>query len=297
MTGFARVRGESAAGQRFTLTLKSINHRFLDLSMRLPGGCDALEMQLRKLLKEQLKRGHVDVTLQLEREESKALQLNGTLVAAYADAARRAAAEFGLAGEPDVNTVLRLPGVLNGEGNGELDEEALTAAAMAQAESAIAQLNQMRAAEGAALVLELKASLGRIAEAVDEVAGLRGEVRLSYFERMRQRITELLGASGAPQVAEQRILEEAAMLAERSDVEEELVRLRTHVQHFESLLDAGGELGKKLDFLLQELNREANTLLSKTSGAAAGNGLRITELGLHIKSEIEKVREQVQNLE
>jgi len=297
MTGFARVRGESAAGQRFTLTLKCVNHRFLDLSMRLPSGCDALEMQLRKLLKEQVKRGHVDVTLQLEREERSALELNGALVAAYADAAKRAAAEYGLAGEPDVNTVLRLPGVLNGENNGTLDEESLSAGVMGQAEAAIGNLNQMRAAEGAALVAELTAAMGRIGAAVEEVAGLRGDVRQAYFERMRQRIAELLGAGVPTQVAEERIMAEAALLAERSDVEEELVRLRTHVQHFVSLLEAGGELGKKLDFLLQELNREANTLLSKTSGAAAGNGLRITELGLHIKSEIEKVREQVQNLE
>jgi uncharacterized protein (TIGR00255 family) len=177
------------------------------------------------------------------------------------------------------------------------DMQAVEAAVLGQVETAIAQLNVMRAQEGAALVAEMTAGMRRIALAADEVAALRGDVRQAYFIRMSQRIGELLQASESKEIAEQRILEEAALLAERSDVEEEIVRLRTHVQHFIDLLAAGGELGKKLDFLLQELNREANTLLSKTSGAAAGNGLRITELGLGMKSEIEKVREQVQNIE
>jgi uncharacterized protein (TIGR00255 family) len=126
-----------------------------------------------------------------------------------------------------------------------------------------------------------------------EVTHFRSDIRAAYVERIRSRMEEMLG-SGIP---EDRLLAEAAILAERSDIDEELVRLQTHVARFLTLLEDGGELGKRLDFLLQELNREANTLLSKTSGAAAGNGLRITELGLEMKLEIEKAREQVQNLE
>jgi len=298
MTGFARVSGAANERLNFTLTLKCVNHRFLDLHLRLPGNCDALEMQLRKLLKEKLHRGHVEVTLQLEREAKSELQLNRPLVAAYVKAAREAMAENGLTGEPDVNAILRMPGAMTAENSSNADDmQAVEAAVLAQIDSAIAQLNAMRAQEGAALVAEMTAGMQRIAVAADEVAALRGDVRQAYFARMQQRIAELLQASESKEIAQQRILEEAALLAERSDVEEEIVRLRTHVQHFIDLLAAGGELGKKLDFLLQELNREANTLLSKTSGAAAGNGLRITELGLGMKSEIEKVREQVQNIE
>jgi uncharacterized protein (TIGR00255 family) len=298
MTGFARVTGAVNERLNFTLTLKCVNHRFLDLHLRLPGNCDALEMQLRKLLKEKLHRGHVEVTLQLEREAKSELQLNRPLVAAYVKAAREAIAENGLTGEPDVNAILRMPGAMTAENSSNADDmQAVEAAVLAQIDGAIAQLNAMRAQEGAALVAEMTAGMQRIAIAADEVAALRGDVRQAYFARMQQRIAELLQASESKEIAQQRILEEAALLAERSDVEEEIVRLRTHVQHFIGLLTQGGELGKKLDFLLQELNREANTLLSKTSGAAAGNGLRITELGLGMKSEIEKVREQVQNIE
>jgi uncharacterized protein (TIGR00255 family) len=298
MTGFARVSGEASEHLRFTLTLKSINHRFLDLQMRLPANCDGLEMQLRKTLKQRLVRGHVDVTLQLEREAKADLQMNRALVAAYVKAARQAAEENGLSGEPDVNTILRLPGALTAETNSGVEElQGLEPAVLEQMEQAIEQLNAMRAVEGAALVAEMTAGMLRIAVAADEVAALREEVRQAFFVRMQQRVSELLQAGGASEIAQQRILEEAALLAERSDVEEEIVRLRTHVRHFIGLLESGGELGKKLDFLLQELNREANTLLSKTSGAVSGNGMRITELGLAMKSEIEKVREQVQNME
>ncbi|HEY0307243.1 MAG TPA: YicC/YloC family endoribonuclease [Acidobacteriaceae bacterium] len=298
MTGFARVTGTANDQLGFTLTLKSINHRFLDLQMRLPGNCDALEMQLRKLLKERLHRGHVDVTVQLDRQAKSEMQLNLPLVAAYVKAARDAAQELGLNDDVGASAVLRIPGVLTAETNSGAEEmQVVEQAVLAQADAAIDQLNTMRAAEGAALVAEMTAGMHRIAADADEVAGLRGDVRQAYFVRMQERITELLQAGGVQEMTQQRILEEAAVLAERSDVEEEIVRLRTHVQHFIDLMASGGELGKKLDFLLQELNREANTLLSKTSGAMTGNGLRITELGLAIKSEIEKVREQVQNME
>ncbi|MBV8632502.1 MAG: DUF1732 domain-containing protein, partial [Silvibacterium sp.] len=138
----------------------------------------------------------------------------------------------------------------------------------------------------------LSAGLDRLQRLVDEAAGLRQDVLQAYFERISQRMAEMLGAS----FDRDRVLQEAALLAERSDVDEEIIRLRTHIDHFRSLIAAGGEIGKKLDFLLQEMNREANTLLSKTGGIA-GNGPRITELGLGMKSEIEKAREQVQNLE
>jgi uncharacterized protein (TIGR00255 family) len=150
----------------------------------------------------------------------------------------------------------------------------------------------MRAQEGSALVAELMACLDRLQLFVEEAATLRADVRQAYFERISQRLSEMLNGS----FDRDRVLQEAALLAERSDVDEEITRLRTHIDLFRSLIGAGGEIGKKLDFLLQEMNREANTLLSKTGGIA-GNGPRITALGLGMKSEIEKSREQIQNLE
>jgi uncharacterized protein (TIGR00255 family) len=149
----------------------------------------------------------------------------------------------------------------------------------------------MREEEGRGMEAELRRRLQSLSTVTQEVSKLRAAVTRAYMEKVKTRMQELVG-----NVEEDRILQEAALLAERSDVQEELVRLQTHIQHFTGLLDQGGEVGKKLDFLLQELNREANTLLSKTSGVA-GEGLRITELGLLMKSEIEKCREQVQNIE
>ena len=165
---------------------------------------------------------------------------------------------------------------------------------LAQVPELIGKLNEVRAQEGVALVAELRASMLRLHGFATEMAGLRNGIREAQFERLRTRLAEL--TQGVP-VSEERVLSEAAVLAERSDIEEEIVRLRTHVDRFLLLLDEGGELGKRLDFLLQELSREANTMLSKTSGASGANSLRITELGLEMKAEIEKAREQVQNLE
>jgi len=162
---------------------------------------------------------------------------------------------------------------------------------LAGLEQAIEKLNIMREQEGRGMESELRRRLKVLEEATEEVSRHRVAVSQACMEKVRARMQELLG-----NVDQDRILQEAAILAERSDIQEELVRLHTHIDHFRTLLDQGGEIGKKLDFLLQELNREANTLLSKTSGVA-GEGLRITELGLQMKSEIEKCREQVQNLE
>jgi len=156
----------------------------------------------------------------------------------------------------------------------------------------LAELKTMRAREGEALTAILLASLERLAEATDGVATLRPEVEQRYQERLTQRLTAAVGN----EFNRQRLLEEVAVLVDRSDVAEELARMATHIGHFRELLAAGGEVGKKLDFLLQEMNREANTLLSKTGGVG-GKGTRITELGLAMKAEIEKAREQIQNVE
>jgi uncharacterized protein (TIGR00255 family) len=274
----------------FTLALKSVNHRFLDLHLRMPAQADALEIKLRRLLKEKVARGHVELTLALDGVGAAALAVNYELVGGYVQAFRHAAREFGIAAEPDLNAVLRMPGALiAGEAELDADSEARVLEGLAET---IAQLDRMRIEEGCGIERELRERMARLRSATAEVEKLRASVSRAYLEKVQSRMKELIGSHAD----QDRILQEAALLAERSDIQEEIVRLNTHIQHFLGVLEEGGEAGKKLDFLLQEMNREANTLLSKTS-AISGEGLRITELGLAMKAEIEKSREQVQNVE
>ena len=294
MTGFARAQVRVHDQLVYTLSVKSVNHRFLDIQLRLPSGLDALEMELRSALKENLVRGHVELTLSVDRSLQQKAGYNRELVAGYIDAFKAAREEFGLAGDPDLNVALRMPGALQDDNRGNGDEDLATLAESVQREIAplLDQLKLMRAREGESLASILHASLDRLAEAVEGVTVLRPEVEQRYQERLTQR---LVAATGA-EFNRQRLLEEVAVLVDRSDISEELARMNTHIGHFRELLIAGGELGKKLDFLLQEMNREANTLLSKTGGVG-GKGTHITELGLAMKAEIEKTREQIQNVE
>ncbi len=292
MTGFAQVKSQAGDGVSFTLSLKSVNHRFLDPQLRLPADMDELEMKIRRALKERLARGHVEVTLTVDRRGVEGFDFNRELVGGYVAAFRKAAREFGTVGEPDLNVVFRMPGAL-GE-SASLDGN-FQSAVMASLDQAVEKLNVMREHEGRDTTAELRRRLKVLEDAAEEVSKMRSAVTRAVMEKVRGRMQELLDNANA-KADPDRILQEAALLAERSDVQEELVRLQTHIEHFRKLLDHGGEVGKKLDFLLQELNRESNTMLSKTSGVT-GEGLRITELGLLMKSEIEKCREQVQNLE
>jgi uncharacterized protein (TIGR00255 family) len=295
MTGFARVSGRVSDLLSWNLSLKSVNHRFLDLHMRIPAGAESLEMRLRRLLKEKVLRGHLEVTLTVERGLRPSAHFDRDLLQGYLSAFRTAATESALTQEPDLNAIFRLPGILTGETRFSEDEmKTLEEDVAAQIDQLVTALNRMRGQEGAALAVDLGATMDRLDAAVAQVAHMRQDVQRAYFERISQRLLGLVNGTAA--IDRDRVLQEAAMLAERSDVEEEVTRLRTHIQHFHSLLQSGGEMGKKLDFLLQEMNREANTLLSKTGGVS-GNGQRITDLGLGMKSEIEKAREQVQNLE
>jgi uncharacterized protein (TIGR00255 family) len=297
MTGFAQVKSQVAKDgahneAAFTLSLKSVNHRYLDLHFRLPSESEALEIKLRQLLKEKLSRGHVDVSLSFDAASASGLALNRELVGGYIRAFQAAATEFGISGDPDLNVVLRMPGALGAAAVGLNQNGDLEAAVLAAAQQAIAKLDQMRAAEGATAEAELRERMAGLRAATEKVEKLRAHIVRAQMEKLEARLKELAGISADPN----RVLQEAAVLAERSDVQEEVVRMKAHVQHFLDLLAAPGEVGKKLDFLLQEMNREANTMLSKTTGIS-GEGLRITELGLAMKSEIEKAREQVQNVE
>ena len=290
MTGFAQVKGQATDSLNFSLSLKSVNHRFLDLNLRMPAETDALEMKLRRTLKDKLARGHVDLTLGIERGVGGQFEVNKTLVGGYVAAFRAAAEEFGVTAEPDLNAILRLPGALT-SAVATMDG-AFEHAVVAKLDECISLLNEMRTHEGAGIERELRERLGQLKSATSEIEKLRGAVSRAYLEKVEARMKELIGGHAD----KDRILQEAALLAERSDIQEEIVRMHNHIAHFLQMLDAGGEVGKKLDFLLQEMNRETNTLLSKTAGVS-GEGLRITELGLKMKSEIEKVREQVQNVE
>jgi uncharacterized protein (TIGR00255 family) len=291
MTGYAQVKAHVSDELTLTLSLKSVNHRFLDLHLRMPSELDPLEMKVRRVLKERLHRGHLEVTLTVERTSGAGFAVNRELVGGYLRTFREVAEEFGVSAEPDLNAVLKMPGAMNAG----QDSEAIASLEQpvtSLLEQCIERLNVMREEEGRGAVAELRTRMMHLSSATQEVDQLRGRVLKAYQEKLQSRMQELLGT----QMDQDRILQEAAMLAERSDIQEELVRMKNHIQHFLSLLDAGGEVGKKLDFLLQEMNREANTLMSKTTGVA-GDALRVTALGLSMKSEIEKAREQVQNLE
>ena len=294
MTGFARSQVRVNDQLSYTLSVKTVNHRFLDVQLRLPSGLDALEMELRKALKDNLIRGHVDLTLSIDRSAQQTAGYNREIVNNYMAAFAAAREEHGLGGQPDLNTVLRLPGALQSDNRSNSDEDQAALAESVQREIGplLEQLKTMRAREGEALEAILHSTLDRLAEANDGVAALRPEIE----ERYQARLSERLLAATGPEFNRQRVLEEVAVMVERSDVTEEIARMTTHIGHFRELLQTGGEVGKKLDFLLQEMNREANTLLSKTGGVG-GKGTRITELGLAMKSEIEKAREQIQNVE
>jgi uncharacterized protein (TIGR00255 family) len=302
MTGFARHRERVNESVGWTLVLKAVNHRFLDLHMRMPAGSEALEMQLRRHLKAAILRGHLEVTLTIERASQHQVEMDHALVADYIAAFRAAATEHRLRETPSLQTILQLPGVFRtnaqgGSGNGSAEVrtaemDLMEASVLSGLPQAVAALQAMRAQEGTAMAAELAAIADRILAAVDRVTELHAPMQAAHFERTSARIAALLGGAAD----RERLLQEAAVLADRSDVSEELVRLRAHVEHFRQMLAGGGELGKKLDFLLQEMNREANTMLSKTAGIA-GAGTQVTVIGLGLKSDIEKAREQVQNLE
>jgi uncharacterized protein (TIGR00255 family) len=290
MTGFAQVKGQSGP-TAYTVSLKSVNHRFLDLHLRMPANSNGLESKLRQIFKQQLHRGHIEMTLTFDRAGSGSLAVNRELVAGYVHAFRQSAAEFGLTGEPDLNAIFRLNGALN-DGEALPEDPELELGICRTLEQAIEKLDTMRITEGEGLASELRTRMRVLDSLVSEVEQLRSVILQAYVNKVQSRIQELIGAQADPD----RILQEAALLAARSDIQEEVVRMKSHGQHFIGLLDGGGETGKKLDFLLQEMNREANTMLSKISGVA-GEALRMTELGLAMKAELEKSREQVQNLE
>jgi len=296
MTGYAQAKGV-ALGWDVRVSAKSVNHRFLDLKLRLPDGFDLYELRLRQLVRERIHRGHVEVHVSVEPGANTPIQVNRDLVTNYLRAADELRLQTSVSAALDVVALLRLPGVIGGLApavpESEEDQEALGKTLENCLREALGKLDEMRRAEGRHLVEDLRRRLQRISEQSEIVRGLVVQLRPAFARRLETRLKDLLNGAA---IDPARIAQEAAMLAERSDISEELDRLRSHLQQFGKLLDGAGELGKKLDFLLQEMHREANTMLSKTPGVES-EALTITGVGLEIKAEIEKLREQVQNIE
>jgi uncharacterized protein (TIGR00255 family) len=292
MTGFARVRKSIAEGE-IAVSIKSVNHRGLDLHFHMPPELDAIEVELRNLLKQSVARGHLQVHVSFTRPaEAKSAPLNRPLLEAYLRAFDEAARQYEIGGAPDLNAALRIPGMLAAADEREISESVSKAILEATAEAAAA-LTEARECEGAATALEIRERCASICGLVERMKEIRAGAVPAFQNRLREKLTELLrGVALEPQ----RIAQEAAILADRSDISEELLRLGTHTAQVEQILSAGGETGKRLDFLLQEMNREANTVLSKTGGLG-DLGLTITEIALGAKSEIDKIREQSLNLE
>jgi uncharacterized protein (TIGR00255 family) len=293
MTGFARLRRTVEQGE-LVLSLKAVNHRGLDLHFHMPPEMDSLEAAIRGVLKTGVARGHLQVHLSFARTAAAAeAPLNRPLLEAYMRAFREAAATYQVNAQPDLNAALRIPGMLSAtQMDGELPEE-VTQAVLELTAEAVQTLNAFREREGDATVKELRQRCENIRSLVERIEKIREGAIPAFQKRLRDKLTDLLHGAG---VDPQRLAQEAALLADRSDIAEELVRLQTHATQLDAILDSGGEVGKRLDFLLQEMNRESNTILSKTGGLG-DLGLSITELALAAKSEIDKIREQSLNLE
>ncbi|MHB8524967.1 MAG: YicC/YloC family endoribonuclease [Candidatus Acidiferrales bacterium] len=292
MTGYAQARVEQD-GWAVQLSLRSVNHRFLDLRIRVSEGWDALETEIRRVARDNVRRGHLDVTVQVEAANGHSISINREVAAEYLRAAKSLGEQFGVKSDPDLAAILRLPGVTSSGAPAEGEIEKLTGLVRSCLTDAIGRLDHMKQIEGRTLREELSRRLAIVGGHAKQIEILTERSRPAYAKRLDARLKELLGNYSLDPA---RLAQEAAFAAEHSDTTEELARLRSHVQQFRGLLDAGGEVGKKLDFLLQEMQRETNTLLSKANGIDA-DGLAITQLGLELKSEIEKLREQVQNVE
>ena len=298
MTGFARVHRAGLGGD-LILSIKGVNHRGLDLHFHLPPEFDALEPAIRARIKPLVGRGHLLVVVNYTRtagEGQSAPVLNRPLFASWLAAFREASSAAGSDALPDIASALRMPGMLQTVSNGSAapaiteDAEPLVLAAL---DEALQAFNAEREREGTALREEIEGRCRNLQDLTVRMEAIRGTATVVFQKRLREHLAELLKNSN---VEPQRIVQEAAILADRSDISEEIVRLKTHATQLDDLLAAQGEKGKRLDFLLQEMNREANTILSKTGGLG-DTGLTITDLALAAKSEIDKIREQSLNVE
>ena len=293
MTGFALMRQPTSAGE-LIISLRSVNHRGLDLHFHHGSEFTLFENAMRGILKQHIARGHVEVRVSLERAgTAQAGAYNRDLLNRYVSMFRQASDDFHLDGTPDLNAFFTMPGVFENASAGQPLHQAFEPEITKAMTACVKDLNAYQEQEGQALRAGLEVEIAAIEEQTRQIAAIRAESHGELYRRLRERLNELMANST---ISENRLAEEAAVLCDRSDVQEEITRLMVHTQELRRILWNGGEIGKRLDFLLQEMNRETNTVLSKTSGIGE-TGLRITDLALATKANIERIREQALNFE
>ena len=288
MTGYGRAV-ETVNGREFTVELRSVNNRYLDCSVRLPRILTFAEDAVKQAVKASISRGKVDVfiTVKSEGSDETKVTLNTAVLEGYLAAMRQMVTDYGVQDDISVSTVSRLPDVFLVE-KPEVDEEQLLKDLLSVVDQALAGYDAMRSAEGAALDRDLRSRGQTILGLVAQVEAGNGQTVIDYRTRLENKLREVLENTN---IDESRILTEAAIFADKVAVDEETVRLRSHLEQMNNMLDAGGAMGRKLDFLLQEMNRETNTIGSKCTD------VRLARIVVDIKAELEKIREQTQNIE
>ena len=287
MTGFGSGSAE-AETMRVRTVLRSVNGRFLDLSLRCPSSAQELEPRIRERVQAKINRGKVTGTIELEdtAERSGLPQLNEEVATQYARELQRLA-ELGNTGPVSLEVLARMPGLFRSEAAAP-DRAQVELLVLKSVEAAIDELEQMRSTEGETLATDLRARLKLLAELTDKIEAISTGGREDVRRRLREKVDALLQPG---QVNEDRLATEVVLIAERGDITEEIVRLRSHLEQFFAALDKGGEVGRRLNFLLQEMHREINTISSKSADSA------IIHHAVDVKEEVERLREQVQNLE
>ena len=288
MTGYGRAV-QTVNGREFTVEVRSVNNRYLDCNVKLPRMVSFAEDAVKQAVKAAISRGKVDVyiTIKSEAEADTKITLNAAIVEGYLSAMRQMVEEYGVKDDISVSTLSRLPEIFTVE-KPEVDEEQLKADLLQVVAAALEGYNAFRAAEGAALDADLRSRGNTILDLVSQVEAGNAQTVIDYRARLYNKLKEVLANTA---IDESRILTEAAIFADKVAVDEETVRLRSHLEQMNKMLTDGGALGRKLDFLLQEMNREANTIGSKCTD------VRLARIVVDIKAELEKIREQTQNIE
>ena len=288
MTGYGRAV-ETVNGREFTVEIRSVNNRYLDCTVKLPRALSFAEDTVKQAVKNTISRGKVDVYI-TQRSEGAAdvkVTLNTAMAAGYVEAMRQMAREFAIREDISVSLLSRMPDVFTVE-KPEVDEEQLLTDLLQVVNAALTNYDAMRTREGEALKNDLSSRGNTIRSLVSQVEQGNGQTVIDYRTRLYNKLQEVLANTA---IDESRILTEAAIFADKVAVDEETVRLRSHLEQMDSMLAAGGAIGRKLDFLLQEMNREANTIGSKCTD------VRLARIVVDIKAELEKIREQTQNIE
>ena len=288
MTGYGRAV-ETVNQREFTVELRSVNNRYLDCSVKLPRSLSFAEEAVKQAVKATISRGKVDVFISVHSESTNDVKvtLNTAMVEGYLAAMKQMVSDYGVQDDISVSVISRMPEVFTVE-KPEVDEDQLRADLMGVVNKALESYDAMRAAEGKALENDLRSRGATILELVSQVEAGNGQTVIDYRTRLENKLKEVLANTS---IDESRILTEAAIFADKVAVDEETVRLRSHLEQMNNMLTTGGAIGRKLDFLLQEMNRESNTIGSKCSD------VRLARIVVDIKAELEKIREQTQNIE